>query len=158
MMFNLFKKEKKCLVAPVSGNIIKLSEVKDEVFSSGMMGIGLAIDPTGDVFVAPADGEITVIPETKHAFGMKLSNGMEVLIHIGMDTVNLAGEGFDVLVKEGQKVNIGTPIIKVDLDFFKDKNISLVTPIIILNHNDYSIEVLIEQGMCVMNETKIIKC
>lgn len=156
-MFDLFKKEKKCLMAPVSGNIIKLSDVKDEVFSSGMMGVGLAIEPSEDVFVAPCQGVITVIPKTKHAFGMKLSNGLEVLVHIGMDTVNLGGQGFEVLVNEGQKVTMGTPIIRVDMEFFKEKNISLVTPIIILNHSDYSIKILVDEGKCISKETEIIK-
>lgn len=156
-MFNLFKKEKKSFVAPISGTIIKLKDVKDEVFSSGMMGIGLAIDPNEDVFVAPYDGTITLVPETKHAFGMKLSNGIELLVHIGMDTVNLGGEGFEVLVKEGQKVSQGTPIIKLDLDFFKSKDIALITPIIILNHDDYSIEIIDNQEKCIVQETEIIK-
>ena len=155
-MFNFLKKQKGYLVAPVSGRTIKLSKVADPVFSSGMMGVGIAIEPTGDQFVAPGDCTITLIPESKHAFGMQFTNGLEVLVHIGMDTVNLGGQGFTTLVEQGIKVTRGTPIIKIDREFFMGKNISLVTPIVVLNHSDYNVNILVEQGECVGGITKII--
>ena len=140
-MFNILKK-KKTIVAPVSGQVIPLSDVKDEVFSSGMMGDGIAIQPTDDIFVAPCDGEIVLIPETKHAFGIKSTDGIELLIHIGLDTVMKKGQGFQPLVKVGDKVKKGTPVIKVDVEFFHQEGISLVTPVIILNDNGKNLKKL----------------
>ena len=143
-MFNIFKKEKK-IVAPVSGKLMKLSDVKDEVFASGMMGIGVAIDPVENIFVAPADGKITLIAETKHAFGMQLDNGLEILIHIGLDTALSQGEGFHVLA------NVG------DFEFFKNKGNTLETPVIILNSDDYKIELITDVIKCLAGETTIMK-
>lgn len=140
-MFNILKK-KKTIVAPVSGQVIPLSDVKDEVFSSGMMGDGIAIQPTDDIFVAPCDGEIVLIPETKHAFGIKSTDGIELLIHIGLDTVMKKGQGFQPLVEVGDKVKKGTPVIKVDVEFFHQEGISLVTSVIILNDNGKSLKKL----------------
>ena len=100
-MFNFLKKEKntvKTLTAPVDGKVIDLSEVDDPVFAQKMMGEGIAIIPEGNIVAAPADGTIVLIPETRHAFGMKLADGLELLVHIGLDTVNLGGEGFSALV------------------------------------------------------------
>ena len=96
-MFNFLKKNN--LVAPVNGKIIPIEEVPDPVFAQKMMGEGIAIIPKDSSFVAPADGTITLISETKHAFGMTLDNGMELLVHIGLETVNLKGEGFNTLVE-----------------------------------------------------------
>ena len=87
------------LVSPENGKIMPLSEVKDDVFSSGAMGKGVAIEPTDGVLHAPADGKIIMTFETGHAIGMKTKTGAEILMHIGMDTVNLQGKGFDTLVK-----------------------------------------------------------
>ncbi|MEG1004262.1 PTS sugar transporter subunit IIA [Clostridium sp.] len=138
-MFGLFKKNKNeknealNFVAPVSGKAIDLSEVPDPVFAQKMAGDGLAIDATGDVIVAPCDGDLTLVFKTKHAFAMTLDNGIEMLVHIGIETVSLNGEGFEQLVEAGTKVKAGTPIIKIDREFIKSKNLSLVTPILITN-------------------------
>ena len=104
-MFGLFKKDFQ-LIAPVSGTTMNLSEVPDEVFAGKMAGDGLAINPTGDVFVAPADGELNLIFKTNHAFALTLSNGVELLVHIGVDTVSLNGEGFERLIEPGVKVHV----------------------------------------------------
>ena len=154
-MFNIFKKDKKNLVAVVSGTVIKLEQVNDEVFSSGMMGKGIAIQPSDGNFVAPGQGEITLIPESKHAVGMKLSSGMEILIHIGLDTVMMKGQGFEPLVQVGQKVKAGDPIMKVDLEFFKGQNIDVVTPVIILNGENFQLTLLDKPQICSAGETKI---
>lgn len=138
-MFGLFKKnktEKKDtlnFVAPVDGKTMDLSEVPDPVFAQKMAGDGLAIDATGDVIVAPCDGDLTLVFKTKHAFAMTLDNGIELLVHIGIETVSLNGEGFEQLAEAGTKVKAGTPIIKIDRDFIKSKNLPLVTPILITN-------------------------
>lgn len=105
-MFSVFK-EKKCYVySPTVGKLMTLSEVDDPVFSTGMMGPGFAIDPISEEVFAPIEGKITSVFPTKHAIGIKTAQGMEVLIHIGIDTVDLNGKGFDV------KVNIGDVISK----------------------------------------------
>ena len=131
-MFGLFKKDLK-LVAPVSGKAIDLSQVPDAVFAQKMAGDGAAIEATGDVAVAPCDGTLTLIFKTNHAFAMTLDNGVELLIHIGIDTVELNGEGFERLAEEGTKVTAGTPIIKFNAEFIKSKGLSLATPILITN-------------------------
>lgn len=136
-MFNFFKKNKDkdiCkLVAVVEGKTIPLSEVSDPVFAQKMAGDGVAIEPTGDVIVAPADGELTLVFETKHAFAMTLDNGIELLVHVGIDTVNLKGEGFEQLAEAGKHVKAGTPILKIDRGLLKNKNVPLTTPILITN-------------------------
>lgn len=104
---------------PENGKIMPLSEVKDDVFSSGAMGKGVAIEPTDGVLHAPADGKIIMTFETGHAIGMKTKTGAEILMHIGMDTVNLQGKGFDTLVKKDQEVKDGEPLIKFDIDLIK---------------------------------------
>lgn len=135
-MFGFLKKNKNTdfkLLAPVSGQSIPLSEVEDPVFAQKMVGDGLAINPTGDIFVAPADGKLTLIMDTKHAFAMTLENGVELLVHIGLDTVSLNGEGFEKLIEQGSKVTAGTPIIKINPDFIKEKGVSLTSMILIVN-------------------------
>lgn len=131
-MFGLFKK---CfeLVAPVSGRVIPLSEVPDEVFAQKMAGDGVAIEATGDVVVSPCDGTLSLIFKTNHAFALTTDSGIELLIHIGIDTVELNGEGFERLAEEGIKVTAGTPIIKIDREFIKSKGLSLATPVLITN-------------------------
>lgn len=104
---------------PENGKIMPLSEVKDDVFSSGAMGKGVAIEPTDGVLHAPADGKIIMTFETGHAIGMKTKTGAEILMHIGMDTVNLQGKGFDTLVKKDQEVKDGEPLVKFDIDLIK---------------------------------------
>ena len=128
-MFGLFGKSLE-IVAPISGKTIDITKVPDAVFAEKMAGDGLAIDPTGDVVVAPADGELTMLFGTKHAFGMTLSNGVEILVHIGLDTVGLNGEGFTALKNQGDMVKKGDPLIKIDIEFIKSKGLSLITPVI----------------------------
>lgn len=135
-MFNFFKKKstkETKLVAPVTGKAIDLSQVPDKVFSQKLAGDGIAIDPTGDIVVAPADGTLTLVFNTKHAFAITLDNGAELLIHIGIDTVSLNGEGFEQLIEAGSKVKAGTPIIKINRDFISSKGFSLITPVLVTN-------------------------
>ena len=140
-MFNLFKKNKAVchLAAPIDGHTMSLEEVKDPVFAQKMMGDGIAVRSSGDVVVAPADGEICLFPKTKHAIGLKLDNGVEVLIHIGLDSVDLKGEGFTQLAQVGDHVKMGTPLLKIDRAFAESKGVSLDTPMIIVNYTDYEI-------------------
>ena len=131
-MFGLFKKKYK-LYAPVKGKVIPLKEVPDEVFAQGMAGDGAAIDSVGDLICAPEDGMLKVVFRTNHAFAMELDNGVELLVHIGLDTVKLGGEGFERLVDEGTRVKKGTPIIKIDREFIKSKGCPLIIPVLITN-------------------------
>lgn len=136
-MFGFLKKNKRnsslSFVAPVTGKTIDLSDIPDPVFAQKMAGDGLGIDSTGDVIVAPCDGDLTLVFKTKHAFAMTLENGIEILVHIGIETVSLNGEGFEQLVEQGTTVKAGTPIIKIDREFIKSKGLSLVTPVLITN-------------------------
>lgn len=128
-MFGLFKKEG-ALVAPISGKTVDITTVPDAVFAEKMAGDGLAIDPTGDTVVAPADGELTMLFGTKHAFGMTLDKGVQILVHIGLDTVSLNGEGFTALKNQGDMVKKGEPIVKIDRELIQGKGLSLITPVI----------------------------
>lgn len=131
-MFGFLKKEFK-LLAPISGKSIDLSQVPDPIFSQKMAGDGVGIDSTDDIVVAPADGVVPVIFKTNHAFGMVLDNGIELLVHIGIDTVELNGIGFERFIQEGSKVKAGEPVIRIDRNLIKEKGYSLVTPVIITN-------------------------
>lgn len=131
-MFKLFKKSYN-LVAPVSGRVINLSSVPDKVFAQRMAGDGVAIESTGDTIVAPADGMLTLIFRTNHAFGITLDNGIEVLVHIGLDTVELEGKGFERIAEQGASIKAGEPIIKLDRKFILSENRSLITPVLITN-------------------------
>lgn len=108
------------LNAFLTGDVIPVKEVNDGVFSEGVMGDGIAIIPENDTLYAPADAQVAVLmPESKHACGLKLSNGMEILLHVGLDTVNMQGDGFEYLIEQGQFVKEGTPLIKFDREKIK---------------------------------------
>lgn len=117
--------------APISGKVIDLSEVKDEVFASRMIGDGIAIEPSEGSLIAPFDGKVKQIFSTGHAVVLESKEGLAILIHIGIDTVNLKGEGFKILVDEGQKITLGDPIIAFDMDFIKNSQYYLQTPVVI---------------------------
>lgn len=121
------------LKSPITGNLVELESVPDPVFAEKMMGDGLAIEPTEGVVVSPVSGEIVQLFPTKHALGIKAENGAEILIHIGLETVSLKGEGFQAHVSEGSKVKAGDKLITFDLDFIKENAKSTITPIIITN-------------------------
>ena len=144
------------LVAPLSGKAIPLSEVPDPVFSQKLAGDGMAIMLEGDTVVAPADGEVTLIFKTKHAFAMTLDNGLELLVHIGLETVSLEGEGFEQLVEQGARVKAGTPLIKVDRDFILSKGLSLATPVLITNVDAAKSITPVESGDVVAGKSVVI--
>lgn len=118
---------------PINGEIIKIEDIPDPVFAQKMMGDGFGIIPTDGQVYAPADGSVVSIFPTKHAIGMKMESGIEYLIHFGLDTVNLKGEGFTSHVKDGQEIKAGDLILEVDLDQVKDKVPSVITPVIFTN-------------------------
>lgn len=131
-MFNFFKKET-TLVAPISGKVVSITEVPDPVFAEKMTGDGIAIIPDGDFVVAPCDATVTFVFGTKHAVGLTTKDGLELLIHVGLDTVKLGGEGFEALVSVDQVVKAGTPLLKFDRDFITEKGYPLISPFIITN-------------------------
>lgn len=139
-MINLFKKNKVLeLVAPMTGNSVAINQVPDQVFASGMMGPGVAFDSEESVVYAPCSGKLTLMPSSKHAFGIKAANGAEVLVHIGLDTVNLNGEGFEALAKQGDKVKAGEPMIKFDRAAISAQGYNLITMLIVTNAADYQV-------------------
>lgn len=123
--------------SPVKGKVLKLESIKDDAFASGVLGKGAAVLPEeGNVF-APANGVVSTLFPTLHALGMETEEGAEILIHIGLDTVQLNGEGFEAMVKEGDRVQKGQLLIKFDKDFIEEKGFCLETPVIVTNSDDY---------------------
>ncbi|MDT2649344.1 beta-glucoside-specific PTS transporter subunit IIABC [Enterococcus hirae] len=126
------------LKSPLSGKVLPLSDVPDKVFSSGAMGKGLAIDPEKGELIAAADGEITTIFPTGHAVGLTTKDGIEILMHIGMDTVELEGQGFETFVKQGDQVKAGDLLVRFDIEAIKAAGYSVITPIVITNTEHFA--------------------
>lgn len=126
------------LKSPLSGKVLPLSDVPDKVFSSGAMGKGLAIDPEKGELIAPADGEITTIFPTGHAVGLTTKDGIEILMHIGMDTVELEGQGFETFVKQGDQVKAGDLLVRFNIEAIKAAGYSVITPIVITNTEHFA--------------------
>lgn len=121
------------IIAPISGEIVNIEDVPDLVFSEKIVGDGVAINPIGDVIVSPISGVIGKIFETNHAFSIESSEGLELFVHFGIDTVELKGQGFTRIVNSGDTVKAGDPIIKLDLPFLQDNAKSILTPVVISN-------------------------
>lgn len=157
-MFQFFGKKNKemILYASVTGKKIALEDVPDKVFASKMMGDGVAFQFDGNTIYAPCDGKIVMIANTLHAFGMELANGTELLLHIGLDTVNLNGKGFKKLVEQGDKVKKGTPIIEIDRSVMEEHHIDLTMPMIITNTNGNQFQICTGIENVIMGETKVI--
>lgn len=127
------KKNSVVLTSPMTGTLLAMEAIPDQVFSAKMVGDGFAVLPeTGQVF-SPCAGKVTQIFPTSHALGIETPEGLEILIHIGIDTVELKGEGFVRLVEVGDSVQIGTPLLSVELEKLADSGKSLVTPVIVTN-------------------------
>ncbi|MFI3085059.1 sucrose-specific PTS transporter subunit IIBC [Streptococcus sp. 2020WUSS089] len=126
------------LVSPLSGDVVALENVNDPVFSSGAMGKGLAVKPSEGIVYAPADSEVTIAFETGHAYGLKTASGAEILIHIGIDTVSMNGNGFEKLVAAGDKVKAGTPLAKFDAAKIAEAGLDDTTMIIVTNTADFA--------------------
>ena len=111
-----FSGEKMVVKAPMDGIVLPLEQLPDETFAAAILGPGCGIEPTGKTVYAPFDGTVNQVASTLHAVGLTSEDGIEILIHVGMDTVEMQGKGFKALVKVGDKVKAGTPLLKVDLD------------------------------------------
>lgn len=131
-MFGLFSRKHQICV-PVDGKLISLSSVSDPVFASEMMGKGWAIEPTTNTIVSPINGEVVMIADTKHAIGLKTKENVELLIHVGIDTVALNGEGFEIKVGVGDKIKIGDYLMRVDFQKLVSKDYPTTTMMILTN-------------------------
>ena len=135
-MFGFLKRKLREVKAPVDGEIVAIESVNDEVFSKKLVGDGVAIIPVTNIFTAPIDGTISKIFSTNHAYSIKSEKDLEVMVHIGLDTVDLNGAGFERLAKEGDVVKAGDEIIRVDLDALREHAKDIITPIIISDESD----------------------
>lgn len=155
MFKNLFKKRNEVdLYAPCSGKIIALENVSDPVFNQKMMGEGIAIIPAAPKIVAPFNGRVVQIPETNHAVGLNDEHNNEVLLHIGLETVGLNGEGFKARVQTGDYVETGEILMELDLDYLQKNAKDIITPIVITN-NEKQLQ-LTDASEAIISETVIM--
>ncbi len=131
--------------SPFKGKVVSLDEVPDKVFSAKMVGDGIAIDPASNFLIAPVTGKIIQLFPTNHALGLRTRSGLEVLLHLGIDSVELRGKGFEALVHEGQNIFQGERLIKIDWELIRGEIVSTLCPLIITNMEIVkNIEVLVE--------------
>lgn len=161
MFKNLFKKsheqQELQIIAPLSGKVVALEDVPDPVFNQKMMGEGIAVTPSEGKVVSPVEGKIVQVPETKHAVGIEATDGTEILIHIGLETVALKGEGFTVNVVAGDKVSVGDSLIDFDLKYIQEHASDSVTPIVITNSSDSDkVFAMTDETEAVAGETVLI--
>ena len=131
-----FTNQSKTVLTPLQGKVLAQADIPDETFAQGILGPGCGIEPTGGTVYAPFDGKVTSIVSTLHAVGLESTEGIELLIHIGMDTIALRGSSFTPLVREGQAVKAGTPLLNVDLDAIRAAGLSTESAIIVTNADD----------------------
>lgn len=137
-LFDAFKKKDIVISSPMKGKCVGIKEVSDPTFGEEILGKGVAIIPADGKVYAPADGVITTIFPTGHAVGMTTDDGVELLIHVGLDTVALKGEGFQIIGKDDQKVKKGDLLIEADLEKLKAAGYDVITPVIVCNTDAYS--------------------
>ena len=121
------------VASPLTGRVVPLDEVNDEVFSERVMGDGVAVLPEGPAVVAPVAGKLEKLFEGGHGFAIETHNKVQVLVHVGLDTVHLKGEGFEVHAVEGDEVDVGDLIVTVDLPRMTDKNVDMVSPVVVIS-------------------------
>lgn len=131
------KLEKEIVVSPIKGKVLNLSDIEDAAFSSGVLGQGVAIIPSDGKVVAPVNGVVTTLFPSLHAIGILSDEGVEVLIHIGLNTVQLEGRGFEACIKQGDRITKGQTILKFDIDVIKEAGYSVVTPIVVTNSSQF---------------------
>ena len=135
-MFGFLKRKTREVLSPVDGKVVEIESVDDEVFANKMVGDGVAVIPMSDIFCAPIDGKISKIFSTNHAYSIKSDKDLEVMVHIGLETVGLEGKGFERLANEGDEVKVGDPIIRVDLPYITEHAKDIVTPVIVSDESD----------------------
>lgn len=128
--------QSKTVLTPIRGKVLAQADIPDETFAQGILGPGCGIEPTGKTVYAPFDGTVEQVASTLHAVGLTSEDGIEILIHVGMDTVEMNGKGFKALVKVGDKVKAGTPLLKVDLEAIRAAGHPTATALIVTNSDD----------------------
>lgn len=144
------------IYAPLTGEYVKIEDIPDPVFAQKMMGEGFGINPTEGEVVSPIEGKVDNVFPTKHAIGLKADNGLEILVHIGLDTVQLDGEGFEILVSSGDTVQVGDPLLKFDLEYIRNNAKDVISPIIITNSDQTESIHTNDVKAVVKGETKVI--
>ncbi len=134
------------VASPLAGRLIPLEKIPDATFAEGILGPGCGIEPSGETVCAPFDGEVTQIAATCHAVGLTSSDGIELLIHVGMDTVKMNGRGFSMKVKEGQKIKAGQPLLVFDRAEIKKAGYPATTAVIVTNGDEYSSVKVLAEG------------
>lgn len=135
-MFGFLKRKVREIKSPVDGQVVAIESVDDEVFSKKLVGDGVAVIPMSNIFTAPIEGTVTKIFPTNHAYSIKSTKDLEVMVHIGLDTVALNGKGFERIANEGDVVKAGDPIIRVDLAYIREHAKDIITPVIITDDSD----------------------
>ncbi|WP_338231291.1 PTS sugar transporter subunit IIA [Companilactobacillus muriivasis] len=143
-MFNIFKKKSSNkLAAPIDGELTGIENVSDEVFSTKVMGDGFAIKPSSDLVVSPVSGEVTSVFPTKHAISITTDNGLEVLLHLGIDTVELKGAPFEMMVEAGQRVQVGDDLVKMNREEIVKNNKDDIVMLVLPGKNDINFDPII---------------
>jgi len=135
-MFGFLKRKIREVYSPVDGQVVALESVEDDVFSQKMVGDGVAVIPMSNNFTAPIDGKVSKIFSTNHAYSIKSEKDLEVMVHIGLETVALDGKGFTRIANEGDEVKAGDVIIEADLSYIREHAKDIITPVIILEESD----------------------
>ena len=128
--------QRKTVLTPIRGKVLAQADIPDETFAQGILGPGCGIEPTGKTVYAPFDGTVEQVASTLHAVGLTSEDGIEILIHVGMDTVEMQGKSFEAQVKVDQKVKAGTPLLKIDLDAIRAAGHPTATALIVTNADD----------------------
>lgn len=156
MFKSLFKPKALNFISPMDGEIMPLEKVSDQVFASLAMGDGFAIKMSSNTIVSPVDGEVVAIFPTKHAIGLLGNDGNEYLIHVGFDTVNLKGEGFELAIAAGDKVKQGDLLLTIDLDVMKKHNVDLTSPVVVTNLEQRQVKLLVK-GVVTQGQPDILQ-
>ena len=154
-LFGGEEKDEKVIAAPVSGKAVPMSQVNDPTFSQEILGKGTAVIPSEGKIVAPADGQVTMVFDTKHALSIQTDNGAELIIHVGLDTVQLKGQYFTAHVKQGDRVQAGDLLITADLEQIRAAGYDVITPVLICNTPDFP-DMVCHTGMQVKPADPII--
>lgn len=144
------------IYAPLTGEYINIEDIPHPVFAQKMMGEGFGINPTEGEVVSPIEGKVDNVFPTKHAIGLKADNGLEILVHIGLDTVQLDGQGFEILVSSGDTVQVGDPLLKFDLEYIRNNAKDVISPIIITNSDQTESIHVNDVKAVIKGETKVV--
>ncbi|ACY59299.1 pts system, N-acetylglucosamine-specific IIABC component [Yersinia pestis D106004] len=156
-VINTAKTASLVLVSPITGDVVPLAQVPDEAFASKAVGEGVAIRPTDKIVVSPASGTIVKIFNTDHAFCLETETGAEIVVHIGIDTVKLNGQGFTRLVEEGTTVVAGQPVLELDLAYLNANAHSMISPVVVSNIDDYAGISLLASGSVVAGQSQLFE-